>query len=103
MPLRNPEVEKILREKKHDYTKLNIDELSRAIAAASHQDVGNYGGQFVGFCAYMELVRRENNEISEQNKQLALTSIKIAKRSLYTAIASTVIAVLSFAISFFKA
>jgi hypothetical protein len=59
MPLVNPEVVQLLKDKKHDYTSMSQDELLKIVKASSHQDAGNYGGQFVGFCAYMEHVRKE--------------------------------------------
>lgn len=99
MPLVSSSVNNILKEKQHDYTKLTRIELLQVVAAASSQDAGNYGGQFVGFCGYMELVRQENLENQKQNEKMTQNSITIAKRSLYVAIVSTVIALISIVIS----
>lgn len=102
MALINPEIVQMLKTKNHDYTKMNKEELLRVVKSASHQDSGKYGGQFVGFCAYMELVRKENNESFEQNKKLALDSIKIAKYSFFIAIGSMVITLAALVTTFVR-
>ena len=99
MPLVNSEVMNILKDKRHDYTQLTQDELLKTIAAASSQDAGNYGGQFVGFCAYMELVRQENRKNEKLAEALTLNSIKISRICLYVAVVSTIIAIISIFLS----